>query len=137
METATLKSDLVRRRTEHLQALEELERDIQTIEAIEKKYHLNGYKKDIHSAEGKKVETPTGNEPATYPIDGSWPDRFLFIIQKLVHATSDEVGKKLYEYQPELGPEKAHKNAQLYLSALYKKGQLKARKVDGLYVYSI
>jgi hypothetical protein len=137
METTTLKSDLLQRKAEQLQALKELEKDIETIESIEKKYRLNGYRKVIHSENVEVVEPVDQEEPPAYPIGEAWPERFLFIIHELGHATSEEAGKKLFEYQPELGQKKAHKNAQLYLSSLYKKGEVKAKKVNGLYVYSL
>lgn len=143
METDTLKSDLLRRKAEYLQALQELEQDIQAIEAIEKKYSLNtSFLTPIMIKAAEPVQLPTPMvvkrvERFPYPADSPWNDKFEYIVGELGHATYEEVSERLVGHQPGIDPDKAKRLSQLYLSSLYKKGRLKARKKDGLYVYSL
>jgi hypothetical protein len=118
--------------------IEELKRDLEAVERlIQRHVPLNGH---INGANNSTAIFQATIKPkyyaATYSKDLTWKQKIFFVLTEIGSGYVDDVSKKLREHESSMSEETATKNATLYLSILYNKGEIKADTTSRKYKYS-
>jgi hypothetical protein len=132
-----------------LSQIQELNKDLEAIQRLRKKYSTKTLSSDISINNIPNSSTPDvkiatdhittyvpAEVPATYDNNIlTWEERCVFILNELGRATVEDVIKKILQYEPDVAEKTARNVATNKLSKLFRQNKIKADVTKKRYIY--